>query len=61
MGVIQQSFNQAISVAGLANNLYQQSPGYQKKMEKKDFDESTKRYEESKERIKKALEAKPAG
>ena len=61
MGVIQQSFNQAFSMAGLAKNLYQQSPGYQKKMEKKDFDESTKRYEESKASIKKALEAKPAG
>ena len=61
MGVIQQSFNQALSVAGLANQLRQQNPNYQKKMEKKDFDESTKRYEESKAKIEKALEAKPAG
>lgn len=61
MGVIQQSLNQAASVAGLAKHLYQQSPGYQKKMEEKEFDESTKRYEESKANIKKALEAKPAG
>ena len=61
MGVIQQSLNQAASVAGLAKHLYQQSPGYQKKMEEKDFDESTKRYEESKANIKKALEAKPVG
>lgn len=61
MGVIQQSFNQAFSMAGLAKQLYQQSPGYQKKMEEKDFDESTKKYNESKANIKKALEAKPAG
>ena len=61
MGVIQQSFNQAISIAGLANQLHQQNPNYQKKMEEKDFKESTKRYEESKASIKKALEAKPAG
>lgn len=61
MGVIQQSFNQAISIAGLANQLRQQNPNYQKKMEEKEFKESTKRYEESKANIKKALEAKPAG
>lgn len=61
MRVIQQSFNQAFSMAGLAKQLYQQSPGYQKKMEEKDFDESTKKYNESKANIKKALEAKPAG
>lgn len=60
MGVIQQSFNQAISVAGLMEQLYQQSPGYQKKMEQKEFDESTKRYEESKASIKRSLEARPA-
>ena len=61
MGVIQQSFNQAMSVAGLSNQLRQQNPNYQKKMEEKDFKESTKRYNESKASIKKALEAKPAG
>lgn len=61
MGVIQQSFNQAFSMAGLAKSLYQQSPGYQKKMEEKDFKESTDKYNESKASIKKALEAKPAG
>lgn len=61
MGVIQQSLNQAASIAGLANQLRQQNPNYQKKMEEKDFKESTKRYEESKSSIKKALEAKPAG
>lgn len=61
MGVIQQSFNQAISVAGLANYFYKQSPGYQKKMEKKDFDKSTKKYNESKANIEKALKEKPAG
>ena len=37
MGVIQQSFNQAMSVAGLSNQLRQQNPNYQKKMEEKDF------------------------
>ena len=61
MGVIQQSFNQAISVAGLANQLRQQNPNYQKKMEEKEFKASTKRYAESKAKIEKALEAKPAG
>ena len=49
MGVIQQSFNQAFSMAGLAKNLYQQSPGYQKKMEEKEFKESTKQYIEGQE------------
>ena len=61
MGVIQQSFNQAISVAGLANQLRQQNPNYQKKMEEKEFKESTKKYYESKASIAKALEEKPAG
>lgn len=42
MGVIQQSFNQAVSVAGLAKQLYQQSPGYQKKTGKKEFIEGQK-------------------
>lgn len=44
MGVIQQSVNQAFSIAGLANQLYQQSPGYQKKLEEKEFKESTRQY-----------------
>lgn len=44
MGVIQQSVNQAFSIAGLANQLYQQSPGYQKKMEEKEFKQSTAQY-----------------
>lgn len=44
MGVIQQSFNQAVSVAGLANQLHQQSPGYQKKMEEEEFKKSTAQY-----------------
>lgn len=44
MGVIQQSFNQAFSMAGLAKQLYQQSPGYQKKMEEKEFKQSTAQY-----------------
>lgn len=61
MGVIQQSFNQAISVAGLANQLRQQNPNYQKKMEEKDFAKSTKKYYESKASITKALEETPAG
>ena len=51
MGVIQQSFNQAISVAGLANHLYQQSPGYQKKMEDKEFKESLDNYEKAQEAL----------
>lgn len=49
MGVIQQSFNQAASVAGLAMQLHQQSPGYQKKMEEKEFKESTAQYIKKKE------------
>ena len=59
MGVIQQSFNQAISVAGLAKYLYQQSPGYQKMMEAKEFDESTERFIKGQEAL--ALKKKEAG
>ena len=58
MGVIQQSFNQAISVAGLANHLYQQSPGYQKKMEEKEFDKSTEKFIKGQEAL--ALKKKEA-
>ena len=54
MGVIQQSFNQAASVAGLAKHLYQQSPGYQKKMEEKEFEKSIDDYEE----VQKILDSK---
>lgn len=61
MGVIQQSVNQAFSVAGLARSLYQQSPGYQKKMEKRDFEKSTAEYEKSKADIKGALQKLPKG
>lgn len=51
MGVIQQSINQAISVGGLANHLYQQSPGYQKKMEEKEFNKSVDDYEKAQEAL----------
>ena len=51
MGVIQQSFNQAASVAGLAKHLYQQSPGYQKKMEEEDFKKSLDEYEKAQEAL----------
>ena len=61
MGVIQQSFNQAVSVAGLANQLRQQNPNYQKKMEEKEFKASTKRYEEAKKGLGKAFENFPEG
>lgn len=44
MGVIQQGVNQAFSMAGLAGQLYQQSPGFQKRQEEKEFEESTKQY-----------------
>ena len=54
MGVIQQSLNQAASVAGLAKHLYQQSPGYQKKMEEKEFEKSIDDYEE----VQKILDSK---
>ena len=51
MGVIQQSFNQAFSMAGLAKHLYQQSPGYQKKLEDKDFKKSLDEYEKAQEAL----------
>ena len=51
MGVIQQSFNQAFSMAGLANHLYQQSPRYKKKMEDKEFNESLDKYEKAQEAL----------
>ena len=51
MGVIQQSLNQAFSMAGLAKHLYQQSPGYQKKMEEKEFDKSLDEYEKVQEAL----------
>ena len=51
MGVIQQSFNQAFSMAGLAKHLYQQSPGYQKKMDDKEFDKSFDQYEKAQEAL----------
>ena len=59
MGVIQQNFNQAISVAGLAKHLYQQSPGYQKKMEEEEFKKSTERFIKGQEAL--ALKKKEAG
>lgn len=61
MGVIQQSFNQAMSVAGLSNQLRQQNPNYQKKQEDRDFDKSTKKYEEAKKELGKAFENFPEG
>lgn len=61
MGVIQQSFNQAASVAGLAKHLYQQSPGYQKKMEDKEFNESLDNYEKAQEALdSKRLKSEPS-
>ena len=59
MGVIQQSFNQAISVAGLANHLYQQSPGYQKRMQAKEELAGYERYEAAKKEIKGQLKSLP--
>ena len=59
MGVIQQSFNQAISVAGLANHLYQQSPGYQKRMQAKEELAGYERYEAAKKEIKGQLKSHP--
>lgn len=59
MGVIQQSANQAFSMAGLANHLYQQSPGYQKMMEAKEFEKSTERFIKGQEAL--ALKKKEAG
>ena len=54
MGVIQQSFNRAMSVAGLSNQLRQQNPNYQKKMEEKEFEKSIDDYEE----VQKILDSK---
>lgn len=51
MGVIQQSLNQAASVAGLAKHLYQQSPGYQKKMEDEEFKKSSDEYQKAQEAL----------
>lgn len=51
MGVIQQSLNQAASVAGLAKHLYQQSPGYQKKMEDEEFKKSSDEYKKAQEAL----------
>ena len=59
MGVIQQGFNQAISVAGLANHLYQQSPGYQKRMQAKEELAGYERYEAAKKEIKGQLKSHP--
>ena len=59
MGVIQQSFNQAVSVAGLAKNLYQQSPGYQKRMQAKEELAGYERYEAAKKEIKGQLKSHP--
>ena len=61
MGVIQQSFNQAMSVAGLSNQLRQQNPNYQKKQEEKEFKESAKKYGEAKKELGKAFENFPEG
>lgn len=61
MGVIQQSFNQAASVAGLANHLHQQSPGYQKKMEYKEYKESQKQYFEGRGALSKRRERAKEG
>ena len=59
MGVIQQSFNQAVSVAGLANHLYQQSPGYQKRMQAKEELAGYERYEAARKEIKGQLKSHP--
>lgn len=59
MGVIQQSVNQAFSMAGLAKQLYQQSPGYQKKLEDKEFDKSKEEYKKAQEAL--ALKKQQAG
>ena len=59
MGLIQQSFNQAISVAGLANHLYQQSPGYQNKMREKEELAGYERYEAARKEIKGQLKSHP--
>lgn len=57
MGVIQQSFNQAISVAGLANQIRQQSPNYQKKMQANEELARYERYEAAKKEIKEQLKS----
>ena len=59
MGVIQQSFNQAVSMAGLANQLRQQNPNYQKKMEEKEFKKSSDEYKKVQEAL--ALKKQEAG
>ena len=59
MGVIQQSFNQAVSIAGLANQLRQQSPGYQKRMQAKEELAGYERYEAAKKEIKEQLKSHP--
>ena len=59
MGVIQQSVNQAVSVAGLAKYLHQQSPGYQKKMQAKEELAGYERYEAAKKEIKGQLKSHP--
>lgn len=61
MGVIQQSFNQAMSVAGLSNQLRKQNPNYQKNLEEKEFEESAKKYGEAKKDLGKAFENFPEG
>lgn len=61
MGVIQQSVNQAFSMAGLARQLYQQSPGYQKKMEEREYKKSTQRYQTAKQELKNQLKGHPEG
>ena len=61
MGVTQQSFNQAFSMAVLAKQLYQQSPEYQKKMENKEFNESLDNYEKAQEALdSKRLKSEPS-
>ena len=59
MGVIQQSVNQAVSVAGLAKYLYQQSPGYQKRMQANEELAGYERYEAAKKEIKRQLDYLP--
>ena len=59
MGVIQQSFNQAISIAGLANQIRQQSPNYQKKMQAKEELAGYERYEAAKKEINGQLKSHP--
>ena len=61
MGVIQQSINQAVSVAGLANQLRQQNPNYQKKMEEKEFKRFQNDYTKAKEELGKSFKNFPEG